>query len=65
MMQMNENEDDLKFQRPRSYSLPNLQYVDFDDQFDYDSANFKQNNYVFKQERNFEYEIQEYFILKK
>lgn len=31
LMQMNENEDDLKFQRPRSHSLPNMQFVEMDD----------------------------------
>jgi hypothetical protein len=31
---MNENEEDLQWQRPRSHSLPNLIYKEIDDRFD-------------------------------
>lgn len=49
MMLMNENEEDLEFQRPRSNSLPNMQFIDFEDQFDYDNSLVQRNsNYVFK-----------------
>lgn len=58
MIQLNEDEDDLVFQRPRSHSLPNLT---FRDTTEYD----EEENLVFKVERNFGYEIQEYFHLKK
>ena len=36
MIQMNETFEDLEFQRPRSHSVPNLQFVDPSEQFDYD-----------------------------
>ena len=55
MIELNENEEDLEFQRPRSHSLPNVTYQPDD----------LQTSYVFKQDRNFGYEIQEYFHLKK
>lgn len=60
-----DDEEDLEFQRPRSHSLPSLQYVDFDDQFDVKPGTNRPSNYVFKQERNFEEELQEYFMLKR
>ena len=30
LLEMNENEEDLIFERPRSHSFPNLQYIDID-----------------------------------
>jgi len=43
---MNENEEDLVFQRPRSHSLPNLTFVDIEE---YGSEDGKtNNNYTFK-----------------
>jgi len=58
LIQMNENEEDLLFQRPRSHSIPNMQYVDMSDQFDFDPREKIPNGgYIFKQERNFGYEI--------
>lgn len=34
LIQMNENEEDLQWQRPRSHSLPNMVYQENDDQYD-------------------------------
>lgn len=48
---MNETEEDLEWQRPRSHSLPNLHYIDPDDIFDADSdkdETKEKSNYVFK-----------------
>ena len=65
ILQMNENEEDLHWQRPRSHSLPNLscknpnEFDDYGEEFDKD---FK---YQFVLERNFGYEIQEYLSLRK
>jgi hypothetical protein len=56
MVQLNEDEDDLTFQRPRSHSLPNLTFRETDN---------TKEDMVFKVERNFGYEIQEYFALRK
>lgn len=60
---MNENEQDLQFQRPRSHSLPNLIYKEIDDRFDesdfedsLDAAKMQKLNkaiYVFNMERDF------------
>jgi hypothetical protein len=63
MVQMNENEEDLEFNRPRSHSLPKVVYHEQDDQFDSDlddsqDANMPQRSkYMFSLERNFAYEI--------
>ena len=70
MEELFENEDDLMFQRPRSHSFPNLTSMDFEDEYDSENDHFPQKDnerlrYVFKQERNFGYEIQEFFHLKK
>ena len=65
---MNENEEDLQWQRPRSHSLPNLLYQDReDDPFDSDSdgTKLKRSSYVFNLERNFGYEIQEYILMRR
>ena len=61
---MNENEEDLRWQRPRSHSQPNLLYVDPDTR-DGEPPRSRASNYEYKLERNFGYEIQEYFMLKK
>ena len=71
---MNENEQDLQWQRPRSHSLPNMTFEEKDDRFD-DSDfednkhenpwNKKKSQYVFKLERDFAYEIQEYITLRR
>lgn len=60
---MNEDESDLKWQRPRSHSLPNLVYKEVDDRFDesdfedsQDAAKMQKLNkaiYVFNLERDF------------
>lgn len=42
-----------------------MQYVDFENQFDVKPGSSRPSNYVFKQERNFEEELQEYFMLKR
>ncbi len=60
LLEMNENEEDLVFQRPRSHSFPNLQYIDLDSIGARDSAvpeHLLTSPYVFKQERNFQAEI--------
>lgn len=74
IVQMNENEQDLQWQRPRSHSLPNMTFEEKDDRFD-DSDfednkqenpwNKKKSQYVFKLERDFGYEIQEYITLRR
>lgn len=49
LIEMNENEEDLTFQRPRSHSLFNMQYVDPDELFDADSDQADSNQcYHFK-----------------
>jgi hypothetical protein len=64
---MNENEEDLQWQRPRSHSLPNLLYQEHEeDPFDSDGSPIKhKSNYVFNLERNFGYEIQEYIMMRR
>lgn len=71
---MNENEQDLQWQRPRSHSLPNLIYQDkrdddwVDEDSDYGEEKEKKEkknfNYMFKMERDFQYEINEYITLR-
>ena len=61
---MNENEEDLRWQRPRSHSQPNLLFVE-PDTHDGEPPRSRASNYEYKLERNFGYEIQEYFMLKK
>ena len=69
LLEMNENEEDLVHQRPRSHSLPNLLYqepADYPfDSDDSDARNMIKSSYVFNLERNFGYEIQEYIMMRK
>ena len=77
IVQMNENEQDLQWQRPRSHSLPNMTFEQagdeiFDDDFESDDPSKqnpwhtkKKSQYVFKLERDFGYEIQEYISLRR
>ena len=51
LLAMNENEKDLQWQRPRSHSLHNMMAAD--------------DEYVFKMERDFQSEIQEYVTLRR
>ena len=72
---MNENEQDLQWQRPRSHSLPNMVFKEREERFDdSDDEQMKQvsqmlaqkkSQYVFKLERDFGYEIQEYISLRR
>ena len=65
LLLMNENEEDLQWQRPRSHSLPNLLFQNEDDDpFDSDEQP-KRSNYQFNLERNFGYEIQEYILMRR
>ena len=65
LLLMNENEEDLQWQRPRSHSLPNLLFQsEDDDPFDSDEQP-KRSNYQFNLERNFGYEIQEYILMRR
>lgn len=64
LIQMNENEEDLVHQRPRSHSVPNLLYQEPQDYpFDDDSFGSNPNKrpqktpYAFNLDRNFGYEI--------
>ena len=65
LLQMNENEEDLQWQRPRSHSLPNLSSKSPNDFEDYDEEIEKDQKFQFVLERNFGYEIQEYLSLRK
>jgi hypothetical protein len=67
---MNENEEDLIWQRPRSHSLPNLLFQEpVDDPFDSEDSekgkNMIKSKYVFNLERNYAYEIQEYVLMRR
>lgn len=51
LLEMNENEEDLIFQRPRSHSFPNLQYIDLDSVATGEESipkNLRESPYVFK-----------------
>ena len=67
LLLMNENEEDLQWQRPRSHSLPNLLFQSKDDDpFDSDESPKKMSsNYAFNLERNFGYEIEEYILMRR
>jgi hypothetical protein len=56
LLAMNENEQDLQWQRPRSHSLPGLALSDDDEE---------RPSYQFRLERDFQYEIQEYLVLRR
>lgn len=55
LVTISENEEELKHQRPRSHSLPNLAVHCSDEPF---SDEMEENpSYVFRLERNFGYEV--------
>lgn len=69
---MNENEEDLVHQRPRSHSLPNLLYQEPQENYPFDDESSENSPrkpnktpYVFNLDRNFGYEIQEYIMMRK
>jgi hypothetical protein len=64
LIQMNENEEDLVHQRPRSHSLPNLLYQEPQENYPFDDESSENSPrkpnktpYVFNLDRNFGYEI--------
>lgn len=71
LVQMNENEQDLQWQRPRSHSLPNMTFKESDDAMDDsdleegDKPSKTRSRYVFNLERDFGYETQEYLSLRR
>jgi serine/threonine-protein kinase SRPK3 len=67
LMALDDNQEELSWQRPRSHSLPNLMRQDDENDSEYINV-WKargEPSYVFKIERNFGYEVQDYLKMKR